>query len=335
MAYLSLLLVFSLLGLADAAAVAVAMGRIDVPALSPLSASTAIHCLVSLLAVVVARSHPLSRRRPGSGTLALLAGLLCLLTPVLGCLVAAWMVSPPFSGREKRPRFTGIRFGNPLSPAMVEPQTAATPFTEPLTFALSHGHRPLQRLAVPRIRQISDQRALAILRDLNDQPDARTHLYAQAALSTGFERREQQIDSLRRAAAQDSVDPETLSRHERLGTALLQQARLNPDSAAALTAEASACYDRALAIAPSDAACLLGKAFCLIRLGDLEAVPDLYGRLCAVAGANPLADRLEIAYLAALGNWNRAAETAARLTRDASPSIDLGADSRQFWLTAT
>ena len=324
---------FALLAAVDAAAVVAGLGRLPGLPVAPHVAALALHLSVVAIAFVAVAKWLPSRRRDGALTLGALAAALCLLTPVLGCLVAGWLAAPPGQPRARDDRHEGLQFGNPLSRAS-QRSHAPSDGAEPLANAIRHGHRPIQRLALPRIRQLGDRRAHLLLQALNDQPDARTHLYAQSALSTAFERREKQHDALRKAsiATGDIAPVDRVARLERLATALLHGAGLDADQAPRLIAEAASRFAEALEIDPSDASCLSGRAHCLIRLGELDAIPDLYGRLCALPGASHLANRLELAYFAALGNWKRTAEAVDRISQQSPPDAGLGPALRQFWL---
>lgn len=323
---------FALLAAVDAAAVAAGLGRVPGLPIAPHHAALTIHLAVVAVAFVAVAKWLPSRRRSGAATLAGLAASLCLLTPVLGCLVAGWLTMPQRPARTRGSRFQGLQFGNPFYRASQRSQPTSEG-AEPLASSIRHGHRPIQRLAVPRIRQLGDRRAHLLLKALTDQPDARTHLYAQSALSAAFERREKQLESLRRAAATAEITPaDRVTRLERLATALLHGAEIDPDQAPRFIAEAASRFAEALEIDPADASCLWGRAHCLIRLGELDGIPDLYGRLCALPGASPLANRLELAYFSALGNWKRTAEAIERISQQGSPASGLGAAHRQFWL---
>lgn len=328
---LSLILAFLVLAGVDTAAGLLALRRIGPPDLPALPTAVAAHLLVAVLALLVAGFHPGLRDRPGRTTLGILAASICLLTPILGCLVAGWLLQALVGISALPATARLIRLGNPLSegaPARAVP----CPYREPLTAALAHGHLPLQRLAAARLSRLSDRRALGILKVLDGSQDARTHLYAQAALASAVERRERQLDRLRRALDAGPRGSVTTADCERLATALMQAAAGSPEEAPALLAEASEALDRALSVAPADASCLYLQALSLIRLGKPDRVPDLYGRLCAIGGGGTLADRLELAYLASLGNWKRASEAAERVLLDRATSPHFESSHRAFWL---
>lgn len=330
MAGLPLVAVFLLLAAFDAVGVLIAVGWIATPApLSPQFLASAIHGTILLIAGVAILFARKARSRPGFVTLAAFAVVIAGLTPVLGFVVGAWLISPGLRRKRRVDSRVGIRLGNPLAASRLGLRAAATPHTQPLAIALRHGHRALQRNAAPLLRSIGGSPAVSILRDLVDQPDARAHLYAQAALATLTDGAETAINRLRRAV---EVAPDAIELRERLAGALLYAAELKPDDRPAALTEAGRHFDHALGIQPADAACLFGKAMCLIQKNELDAVPDLYGRLCAVPGAASHADRLELAYFSARGNWTRTAEAVRRLSSEPA-SRDLGANCRRFWLT--
>jgi hypothetical protein len=330
MAGLPLVVVFLLLAAFDAVGLLIAIGWIAAPApLVPLALATAIHVgclLIAGTAIVLSRK---ARARPGFVTLAAFAVAVAGLTPVLGFVIGAWLISPGIRRKLRGDSRASIRFGNPLALSRRGLRAVATPHTQPLAIALRHGHRSLQRNTAPLLRSIGGGRAADILRDLIDQPDARAHLYAQAALATLTEGAEAGIDRLRYAV---ETAPDSIELRERLAGALLHSADMKPDDRTAALREAGRHYDHALGAHSADASCLFGKAMCLIRKNDLDPVPDLYGRLCAVPGAASYADQLELAYFSAMGNWTRTAEAVQRLSSDPA-SRDLGANCRRFWLT--
>lgn len=338
MAQFPLLIVFTLLAGLDALAVLVGIERIGSATIPALPAAAGIHLLTVAIAIAAVRLYPGARERSGMGTLGILAALLCLLTPVLGCLISAWLITGSPGRRGDRDSFPGVQFGNPVNAANRLRHPVPTPVTEPLVDSLRHGHLPAQRLAAPLLRETIDHRAIRLLRHLREQTDARIQLYAQGALSAMFENREQALETLRRQA--DSIpgnDPQSLAVHERLASALRETAEAGlqgPTESRALTEEAVRRYEQALAISPGDPACLHGKATCLIALGKLDDVPDLYGRLCAQPGAEYYADRLELAYFAALGNWQRITEAARRLDRDHHDG-GMNGSQRHFWSSRT
>jgi len=171
---LPLVAVFLLLAAFDAVGLMIAIGWIATPTpLVPLALASAIHVgclLIAGTAIVLSRK---ARARPGFVTLAAFAVSVAGLTPILGFVVGAWLITPRLL-RNRSPRMqAGIRFGNPLALSRRGLRAVATPHTQPLAIALRHGHRPLQRNSAPLLRSIGGGRAVAILRDLIDQPDAR------------------------------------------------------------------------------------------------------------------------------------------------------------------
>ncbi|MCB1079660.1 MAG: hypothetical protein KDM64_17720, partial [Verrucomicrobiae bacterium] len=320
----------------DAAAILVGLGRIGTSSLPPMMGAIAIHSMVAILACAVIALHPSARSRKGNGTMAMLAAVTTLLAPVIGCLFAAWMATPPRGFHRNHGPHPGVRFGNPFSEAIRHSPAERSPFTEPLATALRHGHRPLQRLVVPMLRRLGNPKASVLLDYLNQQPDARTHLFAQAALATNFDRREKEVERLRKHLDSSGIaSPQSVRLLESLATSLVDQANLDPDRAPSLLAEASINYYQALQLTANDPACLFGKAKCLIRLGQTEGLPDLYGRPCAVAGAGHLADQLELESFSAHGNWKRTSESVMRLSQSARATIDPGTEARQFWLLSS
>ncbi len=333
MAQLPLLIVFALLAGLDVAALLVGIQRIGSDSLPALPAAAAIHLAVVAIAIAAVRLNPKTREQVGIASLSLLAGVLCLLTPVLGSLVAGWLVA----GGARRATSGGlsdlIQLGNPLDEVALLTHPGAFPLDRPLSVSLRHGHLPAQRLASPLLRQCVDRRSLKILRHLRHQPDTRTQLYAQGALSAIFENRERELEELRKAL--DDTGPEALANRERLASALRDTAIAglrSTEESRALIREAREHYEAALTLSPTDPACLYGKARCLIDLDQLDPIPDLYGRLCAQSGAEHQADRLELAYFAALGNWQRVFEACQRLEREGRPA-GISAGQRHFWLT--
>lgn len=335
MAQLPLLFVFLLLAGLDTLAVLVGIEQIGSASIPSLPAAAGIHLLVVVIAIAAVLLFPGAKERPGVKTLGVLAALLCLLTPVFGCLVSAWLIGAGPRVRNAAGPFAGIRFGNPCTGATRRSRPEPTPVSQPLVDALPHGHLPTQRMAAPLLRESHDPRSIRLLRHLREQKDARTQLYAQGALSAMFENREQALESLRRQAEQTPAEhPQALAVRERLASALVETAETGLRSSSesrALIEEAGRQFGRALEISPTDPACLFGKATCLLALGDLDGVPDLYGRLCAQTGAEFYADRLELAYFAALGNWQRITEASRRLDRDQRDG-GMNTDQRRFWL---
>ncbi|MCB1061510.1 MAG: hypothetical protein KDN20_01155 [Verrucomicrobiae bacterium] len=334
MAHLPLILVFVLLAGLDVAAILVAVERIGSAALPAMPAAVGIHLLVCAIALAATRFYPGAKERPGYRTLGILTAIICLLTPVLGCLVGAWIMAGATLKRRTASPFDGIRLGNPFSEASRIDRPSIAPITQPLVSALRQGHRPAQRLAAPMLRQHVDRRAIGVLRHLRDQPDARTQLYAQGALSTLFENRERQLEQLRLRVSETPADHlDALAIRERLASALWETAESQLHGQAesnTMIEEALSQFDGALSIDPADAACLYGKARCLIRLSRLDSVPDLYGKLCALPGASSYADRLEPLYFAAVGNWQRTADTVRRLVSNGNPT-QLAVEQRDFW----
>ncbi|MCB1229636.1 MAG: hypothetical protein KDN19_05190 [Verrucomicrobiae bacterium] len=338
MARSPLLLVFALLAALDTAAILVGIQQIGSSNLPPLPAAIGIHLLVVFIAIAAVRLYPGAKEQPGIGTLGLLAALLCLMSPVLGCLIGGWLVAGQPRPRELADPFAGIRLGNPLTGSPEPPSEESSLAAESLAKAAEEDNGSLSRLAPARLRERLDKSSIQALRSLRHRPDARTQLYAQGALSALFENREQALDRLRREAATvPEKTAEAFALRERLASALYETAtsELHGDSESrSMIRDAADQYDRALAITPSDPACLYGKARCLIALDQLDQVPDLYGRLCAQAGAEYYADRLELAYFAAAGNWQRTTEAAARIDGDHRDGGLSGAQ-RDFWLNRT
>lgn len=336
MAQLPLLFVFALLAALDVAALLVGIQRIGSASLPPLPTAAVIHLTVVAIAMAAVRLNPKTKDRAGVASLSLLVGVICLLTPVLGSLVAAWLVAGGFRSAKSPGLRDLIQLGNPLDEAVLLTHPETFPLDRPLSSFLRDHHVPAQRMASPLLRQCVDRRSLKILRALRHQPDARTQLYAQGALSAMFENRERELENLRKAVSATHVSGK-LADHERLASALRETALAGLRSAGesrALTDEAREHYDRALAISPTDPACLLGKALCLLDLNQLDSIPDLYGRLCAQPGAESQADRLELAYFAALGNWQRVYESCQRREREGR-SHGIAPGLRRFWLSRT
>ncbi|MCP5539358.1 MAG: hypothetical protein H7A53_02440 [Akkermansiaceae bacterium] len=326
-----LLLVFGLLALLDAGAVFVAVKGIGTSAVPPVAGALAIHAAVAVIAALAMRMFPGARERRGYTTLGILAALLCFLTPVLGCLAAMWLdaaIGRPLAAPEKPGPFL---FGNPLARSSAGP--APVPVSEPLAESVSNGFFGAHRLAVPILMSEGGRGSVSLLRRLRELPDARTQLFAQGALAALTEKNDRRVESLRervRSGAAGAAD------RERLGWALhgAAEAGLLPgEETAAALEEAASQFGRAVEMAPENPACLFGMALCLIGLDRMEEIPDLYGRLCALRGAGGYADRLEVAFFAASGNWRRTAAAVGRLA-EAGNESGLPAAVRHFWLGA-
>ena len=119
MAQLPLLLVFLLLAGLDTLAVLVGIEEIGSASIPSLPAAAGIHLLVVVIAIAAVLLFPGAKERPGVKTLGMLAALLCLLTPVFGCLVSAWLIGAGPRLRDTAGAFAGIRFGNQIGRAHV------------------------------------------------------------------------------------------------------------------------------------------------------------------------------------------------------------------------
>lgn len=303
--------------------------------------SLGIAILIHLVIAAVAGFSPfLLREGPkhstGRLTLALLAGTLAFLTPILGPLVAIWMVAAPAGKKGSADNWPGIRLGNPSRKSNLGTEAEPLSISMPLIQALRSEHHALPRWATSHIRSRMDRTAVAALHALRDRQDARTQLYAQAAISSVSENREKTLEQLRHLAAEASrlESPDALARWERLASALFETAEsqlFGKGEGNSLYQEAAEAYRRALAIAPSDAACLFGLARCSLALEDFDRAPELLGQLTATPGAASRTDELEIRFLARQGRWPEVARSLLDEGDPASSPVRIDSGQWRFW----
>jgi hypothetical protein len=317
------------LAVLDLAALLMVMGIVATSTAPSTILAAGMHLLVVATAIAAIRLFPGAKEHPGYKTLSFLAGFFCLFTPFLGALAGGWLVIGmlfPATRRELGDRFV---IGNPLNGSSTPIHPSVAPVSEPLAVSIANGQTSGLRLAVPLIRGRRRRSTVAILRALTDQQDARTQLYSQSALATMLETSDWEVSNLRRMVA---VSRDTAAM-ERLAAELARNVEIGlvTSSESEIVGEALGLYEELAVRHPADPAYLFGKGICLIRLGRLDEVPDIYGRLCSLANAAIFADRLELSYFAAIGNWKRAAAAVERIAKDGN-RIALPLESRAFWL---
>ena len=325
----ALILVFLVLAALDLVALLMAMGIVATATGPSPALAAGMHLAVVVFSIAAIRWFPGARQHPGYKTLSFLAGFFCLFTPVLGALASGWLViGMLFPSSEKG---AGGRYviGNPLVDSAAPGHPAVAPAPEPLAASIAGGRESGLRLAVPMIRGRRRRSTVAILRALTGQQDARTQLYSQSALATMLESSEWEAANFRRTIAA-TRDAATM---ERLAAELLRNAEIGllTSGERATIGEALELYEELIGRFPSEPAYLFGRGICLIRLGRLDQVPDIYGRLCSLANAAVFADRLELSYFAAMGNWKRTAAAVERIAREGN-RMNLPMESRSFWL---
>ena len=324
-----LILVFAALSALDLVALLMAMGMVATSTASSTPLAALMHLIVVMITIAAIRLFPGAKEHPGYKTLSFLAGFFCLFTPVLGALASGWLVIGMLFPASRRG--TGDRYviGNPLNEDSMPVHPAAAAVSDPLAVSIANGQGRGLRLAVPLIRGRRRRAAVAILRALTGQQDARTQLFSQSALATMLESSEREVENLRRMIAANR-DPAIM---ERLAAELVRNAEIGllTSSEREILSEALGLYEELIGRHPDDPAYYFGKGLCLLRLGRLDEVPDIYGRLCSLANAAVFADRLELSYFAAVGNWRRTASAVKRITKEGN-RMNLPLESRAFWL---
>ena len=329
-----LILVFVALAGLDVVAALLALQKIGASASLPaVPTAAAVHFLVAAIGAMAVAFFPGASDRSGHRTVAMLAGALCLFTPVVGPLVAALLVRGIYQKSAATIDHEAYVFGNPMRAHRVAVSPTTVPVSEPLALSLGFGHLHGQRLAPSLLRRVGSSEAISLLRRLFQQPDARTQLYAQSALGSLFEKSETSLARQRKRAAQLPDDP---WQSANLAKALIQTAKLGIHPVAeseSLLREAITWLDYATDLRPKEPEFYFEKAVCLIELGDrpsLDRVPDLYGRLLALPGGQSFSNRLDVHYFAAVGNWARTATTVTGFVE--SGNIDsLPPACRTFW----
>ena len=322
----------------DLTAVFLAIGESGSWDRGSLPTALTLHGVVAILTAAASFRISGNRMREERFPLSLLAFVLTLLFPVGGVVLVAWLTFRAGEARKDPPIWPGIQLGNPALSRQRNQTPSPSPNLLPLRQRLDQGDTGLSPDVVRRLRQSGDRSAVASLRHLQDHVASPVQHDAASALSSLLQEREARLDHLRRIATDPSpsIDSDLRAfQWERLASALASHAQsglVEGDATSVLFAEAARAYDTALALAPEDPDCLLGLACCRLALGEIDPVPGLLGRLHAIPGAQGFSDALEVRYLAHLGRWREAAQSARRSLAPGAAASRIPARSLAYWV---
>ncbi len=287
-----------------------------------------IHLLVIVSLLAMAISQKGSSR--GFTTVSLLALFVGLSQPVIGILLASWLLGNVKRVDRNQGEDDAYVFGNPLGRGALSLVESGEIAPIPLVSRLNEARRGALKGAVVWLRQEFHPAGLGLLKRLHRQGDPRTQLMASAALAT---LRDEVENTQSRFQAQAKRIPDCLETKVRLAFATKRRAVLGAsvrEVDRTFLKEASQLYQEVLNQEPFHPEALIGLGECYDRLDQPEALEDVITRLKQVKGTEQDGFRLECRSLAARGDWQRLQQI-LRTEHEASPERILSKRCLDFW----